>query len=122
MMRRANRMNAMGLVQDPLNQGTISSLTRGKVITTSGKEIIGNIYIPADFKIALDVGTLYLSAGKLRTVTFTDAKGGQGSSDQAGPAGRRCARGGRPNRGRRGREIAERLPPWQRASRQHARQ
>jgi hypothetical protein len=73
-MRRGMPRMAANFVQDPLNQGTVSSLTRGKVITATGKEIIGNIYIPTDFKISLEVGTLYLAAGKLRTITFTDAR------------------------------------------------
>ncbi len=73
-LRRGMPRGAPGFVQDPLNQGTVASLTRGKIISATGKEIIGNIYIPTDFKIALDVGTLYLSAGKLRTITFTDAR------------------------------------------------
>jgi hypothetical protein len=70
---RPNR-GPFGVVNDPLNFGQNSTMTRGKVSTTLGKDIIGDIYIPTDFKIALDVGTLYLSAGALRTITFTDAR------------------------------------------------
>ena len=70
-------------VNDPVNNGTPSSLTRGKVITTTGKEILGDIYIPVEFKIALDVGSLYLAAGKLRAITFTEAKDEAGRKDEA---------------------------------------
>jgi hypothetical protein len=77
---------------DPLNGGIASMLARGKVSTTPGKDIIGDIYIPMDFKIALDVGTLYPAPGTLRTITFTDAKTEGGRASQpaspaaAGPA------------------------------------
>ena len=81
-MRRGITRAAQGFVQDPLNQGIISSLARGKIITATGKEIIGNIYIPTDFKIALDVGTLYLAAGKLRTITFADARPEEGRANE----------------------------------------
>jgi hypothetical protein len=85
-VRPANR-NAFGIAQDPLNGGIASSMTRGKVSTTAGKDIIGDIYIPTDFKVALDVGTLYLAAGALRTITFTDAKLEEGrASEPARPA------------------------------------
>ncbi len=85
-MRRANR-NAMGFVSDPLNGGIGSSITRGKVSTTPGRDIIGDIYIPMDFKIALDVGTLYPAAGTLRAITFTDAKTeGARANEPARPA------------------------------------
>ena len=63
---------AGGFVPDPLTN-VATTMARGKVSTTTGKDIIGNIYLPSDFKIALDVGTLYLAAAKLRTITFTDA-------------------------------------------------
>jgi hypothetical protein len=81
-MRRGMPRVAPGFLQDPLNQGTLSSLTRGKLLTATGREIIGNIYLPTDFKIALDVGTLYLAAGKLRTITFTDAKTAEGRANE----------------------------------------
>jgi hypothetical protein len=79
-MGRANRMMggmmggmmARGFMPDPLTN-VAATRARGKVSTTTGKDIVGNIYLPADFKIALDVGTLYLAADKLRTLTFTDA-------------------------------------------------
>ena len=59
---------------DPLNPHFAATMTRGKVVTTSGQEIIGNIYIPMDFKLQLDFGTLSLAASKLRSITFTDAE------------------------------------------------
>lgn len=69
-MRKA-RMFAQGFVPDPVS-GVMSVPTRGKVVTTPGREIVGTIYLPRDFKITLDVGTLYLAPGKLRTITFSE--------------------------------------------------
>jgi hypothetical protein len=69
-------------VNDPLNGQINSSLTRGRVSTTPGKDIVGDIYIPTDLKITLDVGTLYLAAGALRTITFTDAKAEEGRANE----------------------------------------
>jgi hypothetical protein len=48
-------------------------LTRGKVITTADKEIIGTIHVPTDFTLDLDFGALILAPGKLRSITFTVA-------------------------------------------------
>jgi hypothetical protein len=90
-MRRANP-NVAGFVNDPLNRGFTSMLARGKVSTTPGKDIIGDIYIPTDFNITLDVGTLYLAPGALRSITFTDTKTEGGRPNEpdrlaaAGPA------------------------------------
>src|SRR5207248_3051758 len=49
------------------------------------QEIIGNIYIPLDFKLELDFGMLSLAAPKLRSITFTDAdrKTGTAKADTA---------------------------------------
>lgn len=47
---------------------------RGKVITTTGKEIVGTIHLPADFRLELDFGTLTLAAEKLRSITFEDSR------------------------------------------------
>ena len=51
--------------------GRQAMLTRGKVITSSDKEIIGAIHIPIDFRLDLDFGSLKLAPGKLRSITFT---------------------------------------------------
>ena len=56
------------------NGGDMSDMTvmtRGKVITTTDKEIIGFIHIPTDFRLDLDFGSLNLSPPKLRSITFT---------------------------------------------------
>jgi hypothetical protein len=45
---------------------------RGKVITTTDKEIIGTIHLPADFRLELDFGSLALVPDKLRSITFTE--------------------------------------------------
>jgi hypothetical protein len=50
---------------------TGAALTRGKVITTTDKEIIGTIHIPSEFRLVLDFGTLNLAPAKLRSITFT---------------------------------------------------
>jgi hypothetical protein len=72
-------------------------VVRGKVSTAPGKDIIGNIYLPADFKIALDVGTLYVAADKLRTLTFTDAGAERVRATQpAAPAAGVPAQAGQP--------------------------
>ena len=47
-------------------------VTRGKVITTTDKEIIGTIDLPADFRLGAYFGTLTLSPEKLRSISFTD--------------------------------------------------
>jgi hypothetical protein len=92
-MRARNRLIAGNAVADPLNPSLAVTMTRGKVVTTSGQEIIGNIYIPMDFKLELDYGTLFLAAPKLRSITFTDAdqktrsaKAGEAPSRAAGEA------------------------------------
>jgi hypothetical protein len=59
-----------GLTSDPTSPTGASALTRGKVITTSGSEIIGMIHIPSDFGLELDFGSLTLTALKLRSITF----------------------------------------------------
>ncbi len=48
----------------------MSVLTRGKVITTTDKEIIGTIHIPTDFRLDLEFGALNLTPAKLRSITF----------------------------------------------------
>jgi hypothetical protein len=60
------------MVADPNSRTGTAALTRGKVITTSDKEIIGMIHIPGDFRLELDFGTLTLAPAKLRSITFPD--------------------------------------------------
>jgi hypothetical protein len=67
-----NFPNMGNMMADPNNPGFFATMARGKVVTTSGQEIIGNIYIPHNFQLQLDFGTLTPSAAKLRTITFTD--------------------------------------------------
>jgi hypothetical protein len=62
-----------GFVADSNSRSGMAMLVRGKVITTSDKEIIGTIHIPTDFKLELDFGGLTLAPAKLRSITFTDA-------------------------------------------------
>jgi hypothetical protein len=45
-------------------------LTRGKVTTTTDKEIIGTIHIPTEFRLDLEFGSLNLAPGKLRSITI----------------------------------------------------
>ena len=44
----------------PSSRTGMAMLTRGKVITTADKEIIGMIHIPGDFRLELDFGALTL--------------------------------------------------------------
>ena len=60
-------------VNDPIT-GRLTTITRGKIVTTTGQEIIGMIYIPKDFHLELEFGTLFLEAPRLRSITFTDAE------------------------------------------------
>jgi hypothetical protein len=59
------------LVPDQTSPSGTAWLTHGKVITTSGKEIIGDIHIPTDFKLDLEFGTLSPAPDKLRVLTLT---------------------------------------------------
>jgi hypothetical protein len=79
--------NLGNAVPDPNNPGSFATMARGKVITTSGQEIIGNIYIPYNFQLQLDFGTLTPSAAKLRSITFTDGDrtAGPGKPDASLP-------------------------------------
>jgi len=74
--------------------------TRGKVITTADKEIIGTIHIPTEFRLELDFGTLALAPDKLRSITFTD----DSREDKPSKAGATASSGpddiGRPAPGR----------------------
>ena len=60
------------LVHDPTSPTGTAWLTRGKVITTSNKEIIGDIHIPTDFQLELEFGHLTPAPDKLRTLTLID--------------------------------------------------
>ena len=66
-MQMQQMMGGGGFVQQ--DAGTWA---KGKVVTTSGKEILGNILIPWNFQLELDFGTLTLVPPKLRSITFTD--------------------------------------------------
>jgi hypothetical protein len=74
-------------------------LIRGKVITTSDKEIIGMVHIPGDFGLELDFGTLTLSPLKLRSITLTDdnRKDRPAKADATAPSDRKQV--GRPPSG-----------------------
>ncbi len=69
MMRAQNRRNIAMVGGDVANPFG-ATITRGKVITTSDQEIIGNVYIPMDFKLEFEYGSLTLAASKLRSITF----------------------------------------------------
>ena len=45
---------------------------RGKVVTTTDKEIVGAIHVPTEFRLELEFGALDLETDKLRSITFTD--------------------------------------------------
>src|SRR5262249_6200630 len=75
MNRAVMRMGRMGgggfgMVNDASSRTGMATLVRGKVLTTSGQEVIGMIHIPTDFTLELDFGSLTLAAAKLRSITF----------------------------------------------------
>jgi hypothetical protein len=86
MVARAQNRRNLAMVADPSNPSFPATMARGKVVTTTDKEIIGNIYIPSDFSLEFDFGTLSLAAPKLRSITFTDVDRPAGTAD-AGTAG-----------------------------------
>jgi hypothetical protein len=99
-MRRRDRHGNV-LVPDQTSPTGTAWLTHGKVITTSGKEIIGDIHIPTDFRLELEFGTLTPAPDKLRALTLTDAgPGGDGPAagvpSKAGRPGRSGGPGGSP--------------------------
>lgn len=62
------------LVPDSMSPTGQAWLTHGKVITTSGKEIVGDIRIPTDFRLELEFGHLTPAPDKLRALTLLDAE------------------------------------------------
>ena len=95
----------VGVVADANSRTGMAMLARGKLITTSDKEIIGMIHIPGDFRLELDFGTLTLAPIKLRSITFTDddLADKRANADAAAPSTRDDA--GRPASG------ADKTPP-----------
>jgi len=88
------------LVPDQTSPTGTAWLTHGKVITTSDKEIIGDIHIPTDFKLELDFGHLSPAPDKLRILTLTDARPADAPRAGAG-ASAEASRSGGPDRSRR---------------------
>ena len=82
-----------------------STAPRGKVITITGKEIIGTIHIPNDFRLELEFGMLVLAPDKLRSITFADIRG----NDGPGKAGARVP--GEPNDAGRPAPARDTSPP-----------
>ncbi len=78
-MRAQNRRNMAGMMGEQASPPFPGTMARGKVVTTSDREIVGNIFIPSDFKLEFDFGTLTLAAPKLRSITFTGADRTTGS-------------------------------------------
>jgi hypothetical protein len=75
-------------------------VTRGKVITTSGKEIIGTIHTPTDFRLELEFGLLAVTTDKLRSITFMDDTGEDkpAKAGATGPGARHDLGGPAPDR------------------------
>ncbi len=94
LMQAARAAGGLEMVGDPYSHTGMAVLTRGKVITTTGKEIIGVIHIPSDFKLDLDFGALTLAPVKLRSITFTgdDRKDKPVKAEAAAIAGKDAAR------------------------------
>jgi len=74
------------MVADPSSRTGMAVLTRGKVITTADKEIIGMIHIPGDFRLELEFGALTLAPVKLRSISFTDDNLTDKRAKAAGPS------------------------------------
>jgi hypothetical protein len=68
------------LVPDQTSPTGAAWLTHGKVITTSNKEIIGDIHIPTDFQLELEFGHLTPAPDKLRILTLIDDEQGVDAS------------------------------------------
>jgi hypothetical protein len=68
------------LVPDQTSPTGTAWLTHGKVITTSNKEIIGDIHIPTDFQLELEFGHLTPAPDKLRILTLIDDEQGVDAS------------------------------------------
>lgn len=49
-------------------------VVRGKVITTSGKEVVGAVHIPVNLKLQLEFGTITPTPEKMRTLTMVNAE------------------------------------------------
>jgi hypothetical protein len=111
LLKPVNEDNVKGVVGQRDSRGNLLApdqtsptgtvwITRGKVITTSDKEIIGDIHIPTDFKLVLEFGNLTPAPDKLRTITLlepraADAPGaGAGAPTEAGRPGRSGGPGG----------------------------
>lgn len=69
MMIRAQQLAARGMIGFQPN-AVSAPRPRGKVVTTSGQEIIGIIDIPMGFRLEFEFGSLRLEPSKLRSVTF----------------------------------------------------
>ena len=80
-MQMQQMMGGGGFVQQ--DAGTWA---KGKVVTNSGKEIIGNILIPWNFQLELDFGTLTLTPAKLRSISFTEIDKKATSASKPGAA------------------------------------
>lgn len=83
MMMPQRDLHGNVLVPDQTSPSGTAWLAHGKVITTSGKEIIGDIHIPTDFKLELEFGTLSPAPDKLRILTLT---GGPAAGAPVAPA------------------------------------
>lgn len=67
-------MRGGGMRMNPMQRVT---LVRGKVTTTTGKIILGDVHIPPNFALELDFGTLAVAPEKLRTLTMIEAEPAQ---------------------------------------------
>jgi hypothetical protein len=87
MVRGIRNANQMAGMMGPGNPSMPATFARGKVVTTSGEEIVGNIYVPPDFKLEFDYGSLTLTPSKLRSITFIapERKADAAKVDDAAP-------------------------------------
>jgi hypothetical protein len=87
---KAIRLSPQG--DDPLSAGA-SAQIHGTVITTTDEEIGGVIYVPTEWTIETDLGTLKLNPAKLRSITITDKPEGKAPT-KPGAGGARAPGGG----------------------------
>jgi hypothetical protein len=94
-MMRGQIRRARAMAANPVDQSFEPTSMRGKIVTTSNEQIVGDLYVVRPFDLEFDSGTLRLAPPKLRSITFTVAerKTGSAETDAASPRAAGEARG-----------------------------
>lgn len=66
-----------------LNVGQFGTPIPGTITTTSDEEITGDVFVPEDWTVTTELGTLTLSPTKLRSITFTSGGNVEGEAEAA---------------------------------------